>query len=279
MEMLMIKLATFIRVTVLPAAALLCLIAPETFAQAAKPAPALPAYKTHTSQQQIDSSVGEDKEVLELLAPYEATIREKMSVVIGHAPETINKDGVAAGRLGLLVTDIIRQQAATKSKRPVDLAVQNNGGLRAEIPAGDITVGTIFRLMPFENELVVVEMSGQDLLELFQSMGANIQDFGAAISGGQIVFDQQGNVVSASIGDKPLDVKATYTVALTDYLYSGGGEYPILQRGKNSQVLGLLLRDAIMNYIRELQQAGHKLTAPVEKRIRVESAANSAPHK
>lgn len=230
-----------------------------------------PAYQVTSNQHKIDSSITEDKAISDMLAPYAENVKKQMASVIGQAKETINKEGPGAGRLGMLITDIIRQQSAKTLGHKVDLAFQNNGGLRAEIPAGEITIGTIYRLMPFDNELAIVELSGTDVTELFESMGASIKDFGAAISGAELTF-QDKKLVKAKIDGKDIDPKATYTLALTDYLYKGGGEYPILRRGKNYKIVGLLLRDAIINYIKSEQAENRVITTPASPRISLANA-------
>jgi len=232
---------------------------------------ASPAYQVTSNQHKIDSSITEDKAINDMLAPYAENVKKQMASVIGQAKETINKEGPGAGRLGMLITDIIRQQSAKTLGHKVDLAFQNNGGLRAEIPAGEITIGTIYRLMPFDNELAIVELSGTDVTELFESMGTSIKDFGAAISGAELTF-QDKKLVKAKIDGKDIDPKATYTLALTDYLYKGGGEYPILRRGKNYKIVGLLLRDAIINYIKSEQAENRVITTPASPRISLANA-------
>lgn len=228
-------------------------------------------YQTQTNQHRIDNSIAEDKALSEMLAPYSADIKNQMETVIGKAPETINKEGPGAGRLGMLMTDIIRTQASQAIGKAVDLAFQNNGGIRAEIPAGDITIGTVYRLMPFDNQIAVIELSGKDLMELFESMGPSIKTFGAAVGGAQLLY-QDKKLVSAKINGKEVDLKATYTMALTDYLYNGGGEYPVLRRGQNYKTCNLLLRDAIINYIKFEQEEKRPIAAPNKPRISLDDA-------
>lgn len=255
---------------------LLCSLASLLFfsvaAYAQQPAKApISNYQTQTSQHRIDNSITEDKALSEMLAPYSANLKKQMEAVIGKAPETINKEGPGAGRLGMLMTDIIRTQASRALGKPIDLAFQNNGGIRAEIPAGDITIGTIYRLMPFDNQIVVIELSGKDLMELFESMGPSIKTFGAAVGGAQLLY-QDKKLLNAKINDKEVDLSATYTVALTDYLYNGGGEYPILRRGQKYQTCNLLLRDAIINYIKNEQEEKRAIIAPNKPRVSLTDA-------
>jgi 2',3'-cyclic-nucleotide 2'-phosphodiesterase (5'-nucleotidase family) len=225
-----------------------------------------PVYEVKSSQHKIDSSLEEDKALSEMLAPYEANVKKQMATVIGNAPTTINKEGAAAGRLGMLMTEIIRSQASLALKKHIDLSFQNNGGIRAEIPAGNITIGTIYRLMPFDNQVIVIELLGKDLLQLFEDMGTNIKDYGSAVGGAKLLYKDK-KLISAKINDKDIDPNTTYTLALTDYLYQGGGEYPILRKGKNAQLCGLLLRDAIINHIKAEQAENRPIAVNGESPI------------
>ncbi|MBI4853616.1 MAG: 5'-nucleotidase C-terminal domain-containing protein [Acidobacteria bacterium] len=250
--------------------ALILLFNFSTYAQQATKS-ATTTYQTQINQHKIDSSIAEDKALTEMLAPYSVDIKKQMETVIGQAPETINKEGAGAGRLGMLMTDIIRKQASLALGKSIDLAFQNNGGIRAEIPAGEITLGTIYRLMPFDNQVAVIELSGKDLMELFESMAPSIKDFGAAIAGAQLTY-QDKKLVSAKINEKDIDINATYTLALTDYLYNGGGEYPILRRGQKYQTCNLLLRDAIINHIKTEQAEKRSIVAPSKPRVSLTNA-------
>lgn len=252
------------------AAGLAITLSAPAYAQAAKPAPAkeAPAQPSFQARQQpVDATITEDPAINEMLSKYSASLKEQLNVIIGNAPEVINKEGTAAGRLGMLISDIIRHSASKKLGRNVDVSIQNNGGLRAEIPAGKVTVGTIYRLMPFDNEVAVVEMSGGDLIEMFEGMGSNIKDYGTAVSGAELVY-RDGKLVSAKVAGKPVDRQATYTLGLTDYLYKGGEA--LVMKGKNYQGTGLLLRDAIIDYIRAEHNAGRALVPPSGARVTVE---------
>jgi 2',3'-cyclic-nucleotide 2'-phosphodiesterase (5'-nucleotidase family) len=222
------------------------------------PAAAPQRYEVRSRQQQIDNTIAEDKEVSEMLAPYTAGIKDKMNTVIGFAPEIIKKDGRAGGRLGMLISDIVRHTVKSATERKIDLAIMNVHGIRVdEIPAGEITIGLIYRLMPFENEVAIIEMSGSDLVAFLEAVSTDERDT-AVLSGAQITF-RNGKLEKVKIGDQPIDMQATYTIGINDYLYSRGGEYSVLQRGKNYQLIGKTLRESIIDYIRSENTAGRKL--------------------
>src|SRR6185369_14132787 len=77
----------------------------------------------------------------------------------------LKKSGIGAGSLGNFVADAIRNRAQTRLGKPVLLAITNSGGLRKDsIPEGDVRVADIFELMPFENALVTLDLTGEQLL-------------------------------------------------------------------------------------------------------------------
>ncbi|MCS6885485.1 MAG: 5'-nucleotidase [Acidobacteriota bacterium] len=223
------------------------------------------SYVYSVTQSKIDPSIGEAEDVAELIAPYTAKLQAAMNQVIGFAPKTIDKHGPGSGALGRLMAEVLKEAVAKSLHIKVDLGVQNPGGIRAEIPAGNITVGTIYRLMPFENEIAVVDMTGQQLELLFQEMGSRIKDFGAAVAGAHLTY-KNGQLVSAKISGKKIERNKIYKVALTDYLHKGGGDYPILWEGKNYRSAGLTFRDALLNYVKQKR----KLIAPKDANIKVE---------
>src|SRR5690349_6339609 len=178
----------FLPRTLLLVVALAFLVTP-VFAQApaiqpceATPSPTKPAItnapvKTGVSSSQtvIDSSIPADPDVEKLLAPYSEKVRA-LSLVIGRLELPLKKEPVGAGSLGNFVTDGVKSYAEKRLGRPVTLAVTNAGGLRKNmISAGDLHASDIFELLPFENALMVVELSGANLLKLFPPLVRDAQ--------------------------------------------------------------------------------------------------------
>ncbi|CAM3133343.1 5'-nucleotidase C-terminal domain-containing protein [Filibacter tadaridae] len=131
-----------------------------------------------------------DKEMVDLLAPYAAKILKVKTQSIGK--EALNaldgrrqsdNDGISSVRynetnLGNLMTDAMLAKA--KQVQPkTSIALQNGGGIRASIPAGDITVGNVLKAMPFGNALAIVEISGADLkATLEHGLSADVREGG-----------------------------------------------------------------------------------------------------
>src|SRR5690606_26389461 len=104
-----------------------------------------------------------DSSILKLYAPYKVKIDSLMNRVIIISDMDMVKN-TPEGLLGNITTDATLLQVNavySEKKQPVDFCFMNNGGLRASLPKGEITVGNIYTLMPFDNEAVVLTLSGE----------------------------------------------------------------------------------------------------------------------
>ena len=270
-------------------ALLLCLIvasvgiAQSTFGQAAsRPAPVStppPAdIRARVSLKTVDSSIPNDAAVDKMLEVYTAKVRA-LDEVVGKLKGDLVKGGIGAGSLGNFVADAIRDRAHVKLGKPVLLAVTNSGGLRKNaIAEGDVKVSDIFELLPFENALVTLDLTGEQLRQ-FMAVVLSNRD---AQSGARITFrtnDQKANeLVSVQLRsggeEKEIDPKAIYTLVTIDYLVKRGGEYSLLQEAKNMQLLGLTVREAVIDYVKAETAAGRIIKATLDGRF---SQSKEAP--
>jgi 2',3'-cyclic-nucleotide 2'-phosphodiesterase (5'-nucleotidase family) len=228
----------------------------------------------------IDASIPDDPPVDKMLAVYGPKVRE-LEVVLGKLKGELKKSGTGSGSLGNFVTDGMRAQASLKAGKPVALALMNAGGMRrSAIGEGDLKARDIFELLPFENALVTVDLTGEQLTKLLQMIVAAHE----AQSGARIVYktnaDKSSEMESAKLrdagGEKAIDPNATYTIVTIDYLYRvGGSRYGMLQAGKNMKELGITLRDAIMNYVKSETAAGRDIKPNLDGRFVFDKAASA----
>jgi 2',3'-cyclic-nucleotide 2'-phosphodiesterase (5'-nucleotidase family) len=221
----------------------------------------------------VDEGIPDDAQVLKMLEPYRNKVRE-LDTVIGRLEGELKKDRVGAGSLGYFVTDGMRSEASRKLKMPVLLTITNSGGLRKSlIPAGTLRVRDIFEFLPFENALIVLDMTGAQVLKLLQSVLTG----GDAQSGARITYRLNANerpeFVSASFTDangkeKRIDPEAVYPVVTIDYLYNlKSGNYAILREGRNMRPLGVTLRDATIEYVKALNARGIPVRSNIDNRF------------
>ena len=212
----------------------------------------------------IDSTTDQlaDKNYVSYLLPIKQKTDLQMNVVIGQAAETMKGHGPES-LLSNLSADIYREAASKYSGDSVDMAVVNLGGLRTVVPAGNITVGKVFELMPFENELVILWLKGDKLTGLIQFF-AKIG--GEGVSGLRMHI-ANGRAVDVTVGGKPIDPDKLYSIATNDYLAGGNdGMVQLAQYVKRINT-GLKIRSVLIDYIKNETKKGNMIQAKLDGRI------------
>jgi 2',3'-cyclic-nucleotide 2'-phosphodiesterase (5'-nucleotidase family) len=265
---------------------LLCLIAGAAQGAlgqaAARPTPAPKAAEIHATvtEAAVDSSVPDDPAVDKMLTVYAPRVRA-LDQVIGKLKGDLKKGSVGAGSLGNFVADGIRVQSSAKLGKPVMLALTNSGGLRKNnIAEGDLRLSDIFELLPFENALVVFDLTGAQVLDLLRvNLSHRDAQAGARVKY-RINSEKQPELESAKFVidgvEKEIDPAASYTVICIDYLLNvTGGDYAaILKKAKNTVPLGLTTRDAITNYVKAETAAGREIKSTLDGRFVFDKAAS-----
>jgi len=203
----------------------------------------------------ITDSLPEDPTIKALIAPYYDEVTKKMSVVIGEA--LVDLDGERANvrsketNLGDYIADWMRAISGA------DIAITNSGGIRASIPKGPITVGSVYTTIPFDNLLVKLELTGAQVvtaLENGYSMVETVQGRFSQISGIRVKVDLKkpagSRVVEVLVNGKTIELGKVYTVAVLDFMAAGGDGYAVLKEAKSSKwVTGNWMRDDLVDYI------------------------------
>lgn len=203
-----------------------------------------------------------DTVMKKLIAPYKVTLEAEMNEVIGQAVQDM-KGHRPESLLSNFSADVYLQTAAEHLNRKVDIAIVNMGGLRSQLSQGDITVGNVFELMPFENELVVVWLRGNELMELlhtFARLG------GEGVTGLKMGIDN-AKAIDVTIGGEPIQMDSTYAIATNDYLAEGNDQMVQLARFDLKVNTGIKIRDMLIEYIRKETAAGRQIDAQLEGRI------------
>ncbi len=191
------------------------------------------------SESIYDVKAENDSTIIAMIAPYKIKIDSVMNDVLCISEVEMTK-GRPESLLGNFVCDLCLQQYANL----VDICVMNNGGLRSILPKGEITRGDIYKLMPFENELVILELDETSFVGLVDYL---ISRGGEPFSGMKIEKDFTGHLsadypsaINFNRGDK-------IRVLTSDYLANGGDKMWFF-KDKEQIKVGIKLRDAIINY-------------------------------
>jgi 2',3'-cyclic-nucleotide 2'-phosphodiesterase (5'-nucleotidase family) len=188
----------------------------------------------------------QDTNYLARLAPIKADLEREMSVQIGYTPDRMWVAGPECPMLNW-ASDALWEAARKVYPGKVDVAVVNMGGMRCEWQAGAITRGCVFELMPFDNRLVVLTLKGSDILALCESFA---QYGGQGVAGMRVTI-VDGRVANVTVGGKPLNLKASYNVATSDYLAGGTDHMEALTRYSDYWNSDLLIRDLYMQIVQE----------------------------
>ena len=174
-----------------------------------------------------------------------------MSIVIGYNEIKLEKKR-HNNTLGFFITDAYLEMARQKVDTKVDAAFMNSGGIRIpELPAGAVTQGNVFELMPFDNLMMLVRIKGSLLKQYLDTLAATE----GVIQSGLSMRIEDKTTEQVMVGTKPLDPNAEYTIVQSDYVVINSR----LLKNLPGKANGYLLRDAIIDYIKVLNSHGKKI--------------------
>ena len=197
-----------------------------------------------------------------LLKPYADSVNNSMSAVIAVAGMILEKKQ-PEGTLGNVLADAMLLMAKEKYQTGIDASLINFGGIRLpSIPAGNISLGKIYEVAPFDNIIVLLKLNGK----LLQQLLNHIASKGGWPCAGMSWQIKNKSAINISIARNALDENKEYTIALLDYVANGGDDCEMLKTIPQ-QNNGYLFRDAVIDYFTKLNSEGKKITASIEKRV------------
>lgn len=211
------------------------------------------------SSYKIRQNEGNSTTVSSVIRPYADSVNKLMNAVIGFNESALERKR-QSNILGYFITDAYLEMARQKVNAKVDAAFMNSGGIRLpELPAGAITQGKIYELMPFDNLMVLLKMKGSLLKQYLDTLAAN----DGVIEAGLTMDIENKTAQNVMIGGKPLDLNADYTIAHSDYVVINSGLLKSIDRTTN----GYLLRDAIIDYVKFVNGQGKKINVSNRDRV------------
>ncbi len=232
---------------------------------------AAPPQLKRAESRPVNESVAEDSELMKAIEPARKEIAAGFGQIIAKAPKGLFRGrGGEENLLGYWIADTMRARAQEAVGAPVRFALTNAGGVRGNLKAGDIKVGDIFEVMPFENEMVVIELTGAEVMSAVKEGLA--RRGGEPCSGVKAVVTGTPAAPALSItwqDGSPIDPKELVKVATSDYLFNGGDSIPSLRKGRHAYTTGLTLRQILLDACRALDKAGAVLEAPAGGRYTV----------
>lgn len=211
----------------------------------------------HTTQVQWDEyhietkkqAVSADTSIAGIIAPYKNALDSQMNAVIGTNAIALSSKK-PEGSLGDFFADAIREEAEKLYHKKIDVSFFNSGGLRIQgIAAGPIKVTTIYELMPFDNEIVVMTIDGKTLLKILEY---SAKRGGDPISGVRYTI-QDNKPVNITVNNEALVLDRQYIYATNDYLANGGDNMNFL-KDVPKELKGVKLRDMLFEYFKSHPQ-------------------------
>lgn len=218
----------------------------------------------------VDGKVTKNDALNQIVKIQEAKLSTMMNEVVGATSVELQGERAQVRtqetNLGNLVADVMLGACQA------DLAVTNGGGIRASINTGEITVGEIFTALPFDNTLVVIEITGAQLKGALENSVSKAPEQNGGflqIAGMKFTYDPKKpagqRVTDVTVKGQALDLNKKYRVATNDFTAAGGDGYTTFKEGTVVYQSGLYLRDLMVTYIK----AQKTVAAKVEGRINV----------
>jgi 2',3'-cyclic-nucleotide 2'-phosphodiesterase (5'-nucleotidase family) len=214
-----------------------------------------------------DSVTQLDSQLVSIYLPYKNMLEKDMSRVIAVSGEEMVKDRPESNLTNFLADLLLEEgkEIATEIGENFHPAISyyNYGGIRTFLPEGKITVGKIFELMPFENELVFLKLSGvhvQEFLNIIAEKGGD--------SVGGVRFKISDNKAKhLEVDGKPLNENEFYWLVTNDYVAAGGDGLEVFTR-RNDFVSGnIKIRDVIIAHLEKKYEKGQEISAKPDGRI------------
>ena len=187
-----------------------------------------------------------DPELNAVIEGYRSAVDSIMLIPVGRTARALTKNDAG---LSNFLGEFVAQRGRDLTGLKVDMSILNAGGIRRELPEGEITKGMIIDMMPFNNRVVVVDIKGSDLLEAIQNVIGR-GGFDGIGDGVTIIYNpENGMPVQIDLNGKTIEPEKHYILSTIDYLYNGGDYMSMLPRAKEIARSKNVLNEDLVDYI------------------------------
>ncbi|MFN8319527.1 MAG: 5'-nucleotidase C-terminal domain-containing protein [Saprospiraceae bacterium] len=212
----------------------------------------------------VDEKIkAEDSTTLAMIRPYKVKLDEQMNEIIGYNSEELIK-AKPGSNLTNWMADAMAESYERLAREKLDFVVANYGGIRINsVAGGDLTLGKLYEIMPFENALVVMDLNGDQVKLLLDRIAAY---GGWPVSEGLNFEIADSTAINIMIQNKPWSATALYRIGLPDYIANGGDDCDFLKPLPRVNT-GMLVRDLLINDVKR----NKTLVPKREQRIKVKT--------
>lgn len=208
----------------------------------------------------IDKNQEANKEVEDIIKPYSKDVDEKMNAVLCYNPTPLEKKKInnyqndIGNWMADVVFDFTNKTFEKKYNKKLDICLLNAGGVRAILPAGNVTTRNAFEIMPFENEVVVLELSGEVIKEIADYIIIGQKPHPMK---GMIIEIEKEKIKTIKVGGILLDLNKKYYVATNDYLANGGDNMNFFKKNTQKYVVDYKIRNLLIDYFKSVKQISY----------------------
>ncbi len=185
--------------------------------------------------------------------------------VIAYSPEAM-ATSYPESALSNWFVDLLMAKVEELAGKKVDIGITNFGGIRIDMPQGDIILDDMLSMFPFKNQLVYVEQTGKQIRAVLEDMAAGRFQ----VLGGVRVVAENGKLVSAEIGGEPIDDDRIYGLATISFLLGGGDGLSLDHNAVSITAFDDIdIIDAVLEYVYAETAAGRPITYKTDGRVTI----------
>ena len=209
------------------------------------------------SNPQLQKELNKEKKKLE----------KKTGVVIGYCPEDMVSE-MPQSPLSNFLTDILveiaNEYCQKHHEEPVDFSLLNFGGIRSSLHAGNITIGNLFEIAPFENSLVIADIQGSELRKVFRRFKVkDCQPYSQQVS-----IQYAGDYLyRVYIHGQKIDNDKIYRMATLDFILTGGDDILKDININHAEHTGIVVIKAYIDHIKKMTAEGKNITGKRDQRM------------
>ncbi len=191
----------------------------------------------------LTDEIEEDSIMLRMVRNWEVSTKKGFDEVIGYANEELTRAGFEESPMGNLITDAMREYFQ------VDIAIHNSGGIRANLPRGEITYKDCYYVDALSNTAVLMKMTGEQIIKVLE-VGVNGRHAIFQVSGLKFKYNSKRpineRILEVTLADgSPLILEKEYSIVTNSFLAAGSGDYAIFKEGKEITETFTYLRNII----------------------------------
>ncbi|WP_338378467.1 5'-nucleotidase [uncultured Flavobacterium sp.] len=213
-------------------------------------------YEVLSSKINVNENYNSDSSIEQFIAPFRTHINKDLDSVLAFCPETLDKSkGKWETNIGLFMANVTYELAnpifEKREQKAIDICLLNHGGIRSIIPKGNVTTRTAYNVMPFENSVIIIGLSGLKIRELANYIISERKPH--PLHGLKIHVNNKQEITKLEINNQPVDDAKIYYVATSDYLANGGDNMSFFVESQLKYDLDYKLRNLLIDYFKKVE--------------------------